>query len=1107
MRKQSRWVDALIGLILALFVAGSYFYRQSFLEGLELKAYDMRAQLRGNIDPAQEIVIVAIDDDSIARLGRWPWPRTRIAEGLQRLREASPRVIGLDILYTESALDPGMLEVETLRLKYQELVAARKLVDKGAGFETEFASASARLDTDAHLLAAIRDCGNVVLPIFFQEIGSVTGGRPPPLAPAVSSYTASVRVMRDALPMVGSERLSVSTLPYVEAAAGLGHVNVIPDLDGIVRRETPAIQYGNQVFPSYALALVARYLNLRPDEIQIVPGQSVQIGNTRIPLDEQSMLVTFNGDERSFRYYSFHEILDPKFSTEVFRDRLVIVGPSAVGVGTLYATPLSRALPSVEFVANVAENILHRRFIQRPAWAWQAELGALALFGLFIMFFLPRLKALGGATVTTVFLLGLLGAGAYFFKERAEWLKVTYPAFLLVAGYLVIVTQRLFFTEKGKEFVEASQIETNKMLGLSFQGQGMFDLAFEKFRLCPLDDNMAETLYNLGLDFERKRQYAKAVSVYQHIATQHPKYKDIQDKVKTLQAAAEGAVFGGVGAKAAEGTVLVTGGASVPTLGRYEIQKELGRGAMGIVYLGKDPKINRQVAIKTLMLEEGSSPAETKEIRERFFREAESAGTLNHPGIVRIFDAGEDQEVCYIAMELLDGHDLTRFIRKENLLLLPVAVDYAARVAEALDYAHAQGIVHRDIKPANIMLLKDGAIRVTDFGIARITASSKTASGTVMGTPSYMSPEQVAGKKVDGRADLFSLGVALFELTTGEKPFKGGEGIGTLLFQIANDPEPDPQSINPKMPAALKTIIHKALAKNPDKRYQKGGQMAADLRALLEKLKSGQPVDEPAAASAAEPEQPEPEAAVPVEPAVPVEAAVLVEATAPAEPTPSAEAAVLVEATAPVEATPLVGGIGWAVEPGPAAVEFTAELTAPVEPIAQDDPVAEAQAGGFTAEEVAGTLILDPGMVPPEETGNGAPCEAPEIPVAVEFQPADPFEAGFTPEQVAQSLAPEVEPTQSVEPEPVFAAPSFDTEATIRIVESILPQAAPGSVKPEEMTNPNLADEIRKFKEAQVRFESAVSPEGAPSVSQRAVPIEPPDPDGTMQLTDPSTPV
>ena len=392
-------------------------------------------------------------------------------------------------------------------------------------------------------------------------------------------------------------------------------------------------------------------------------------------------------------------------------------------------------------------------------------------------------------------------------------------------------------TEKGKELVEASAIETNKMLGLSFQGQGMLDLALEKLRLCPLDEAMKEILYNLALDFERKRQFAKAASVLDLIAKKDPKYKDIQSKMTVLKSAASGAVLKSPIGSKKEGTVVIAAGAAKPTLGRYEIQKELGRGAMGIVYLGKDPKINRWVAIKTMSLGEEADPQSVKEIKERFFREAEAAGKLNHPNIIRIFDAGEEDDVAYIAMEFLEGQSLAAYTEKGHLIPLKSAMEYVATVADALAYAHQQGVVHRDIKPANIMILKDGSLRVADFGIARVMTSSKTATGTVMGTPAYMSPEQVAGKKVDGRSDIFSLSVVLFELLTGEKPFKGGDGIGALLFQIANDPHPDPLSIVPSLPPSVSAILNRGLAKNPETRYQSAAELARDIRACYGVLK------------------------------------------------------------------------------------------------------------------------------------------------------------------------------------------------------------------------------------------------------------------------------
>jgi eukaryotic-like serine/threonine-protein kinase len=833
--KSSGVYDALIGFFLTAIVAAGYIL-PGFLpvfEGLELKAFDRRSKLRQSLDPAQEIAIVAVDDASIAAVGRWPWPRSRVAGLIDKLAGAGPRVIGLDIVYSENEQNMGLVELEALQREYDALVASRKVVDKSGEFKLLVTSAAVRLDSDAKLKASLEQARNVVLPLFFAN-APVIGAKPEPLPPSISSWSvsAAVSVDSDLAPREGVKAVFPIEI-FAAPSAGVGHVNVDPDFDGVVRRESPVVRYASSYVPSFALQLVLAYSGLKPTDAQLVPGHHIRIGGKEIPLDADSqMLTTFNGPDQTFRYYSFQDVMSDRVSPDAFKDRIVLVGLTATAVGTLYVTPVAHNFPAVEMVANVIENILHEKFLVRPPWAAQLEWSLIAVVALFIMLGLPRLRALWGFLVSALLLGGLVGAGTYLFIN-GQWVKIAYPASLLSLGYLVIVSKRFFVTEKGKELVEASAIETNKMLGLSFQGQGMLDMAFEKFRLCPLDPNLKDTLYNLSLDFERKRQFAKAASVLDHIAAKDPKYKDVVEKAAKLKQASEGAVFGGIGGAKKEGTVMITGGAAKPTLGRYEIEKELGRGAMGIVYLGKDPKINRQVAIKTMMLEEGSDSAEAKAVKERFFREAESAGTLNHPNIVRIFDAGEEQDIAYIAMELLDGHEFTQYTAKGALLPIDKVVDHVATVAEALDYAHDKGIVHRDIKPANIMMLKDGTIRVADFGIARITTSSKTATGTVMGTPSYMSPEQVAGKKVDGRSDLFSLTVTLYELLVGEKPFKGGEGIGTLLFQIANDPHPDPRALRADLPAGLVPVINKGLAKNPDERYPRGAALAAALRAAL----------------------------------------------------------------------------------------------------------------------------------------------------------------------------------------------------------------------------------------------------------------------------------
>ena len=267
-------------------------------------------------------------------------------------------------------------------------------------------------------------------------------------------------------------------------------------------------------------------------------------------------------------------------------------------------------------------------------------------------------------------------------------------------------------------------------------------------------------------------------------------------------------------------------------LGRYRIDRELGRGAMGMVYLGHDPQLGRQVAIKTMALAREFEGVELVEARARFFREAEMAGRLQHRDIVTIYDAGEDQELAYIAMEFVKGRDLLQHTLPGRLLPVPDVLHTVARVAQALAYAHSQGVVHRDIKPANVMIdPASDTVKVTDFGIARITDASRTRTGMVLGTPSFMSPEQMAGRRVDGRSDLYSLGVMLFQLLTGSLPH-ASESMATLMYQIANQPAPDVRSLRPGLPEPLANIVALALEKRPEVRYADGKALAADLLAV-----------------------------------------------------------------------------------------------------------------------------------------------------------------------------------------------------------------------------------------------------------------------------------
>jgi serine/threonine-protein kinase len=279
-------------------------------------------------------------------------------------------------------------------------------------------------------------------------------------------------------------------------------------------------------------------------------------------------------------------------------------------------------------------------------------------------------------------------------------------------------------------------------------------------------------------------------------------------------------------------------------IGRYKILGELGRGAMGIVYRAQDPALDRVVALKTIILADDAEGRE--EYQKRFFLEAKAAGKLTHPSIVTTYDFGEQDGVAYLAMELLEGTDL-RTRLKEGALPPAEAVEVARQVAEGLGFAHERGIVHRDVKPGNIMLLERGRAKIMDFGLARMRAADhKTVTGMVLGTPKYMSPEQVAGSPVDQRSDLFSLGIVLYEMLTGSRLF-GAEDMTQIMHNVTYQEHEPPTRLKPELPAMLDFVVARALKKDPASRYQDAAELAADLSTCFTELRArgASPAGEP----------------------------------------------------------------------------------------------------------------------------------------------------------------------------------------------------------------------------------------------------------------------
>jgi serine/threonine-protein kinase len=341
-----------------------------------------------------------------------------------------------------------------------------------------------------------------------------------------------------------------------------------------------------------------------------------------------------------------------------------------------------------------------------------------------------------------------------------------------------------------------------------------------------------ETCDLIAAAFEAEQRFDAARDVYEHMADIDPDWRDVRQRLSRARGKAQVRAVESWGS--VEARPAAHGGLSM--LGKYVLDKQLGQGAMGAVYLAHDPVSGQHVAIKTMALAREFSGDDLADARNRFLREADMAGRLQHPDIVQILDAGETDGLAWIAMELIDGADLGQHTQPGRLLPLPVVLRAIARVADALAYAHTRGVTHRDIKPENIMLdMPREGVKVMDFGVARLADASRTRTGVILGTPTYMSPEQLSGQHVDGRTDLYSLGVTLFQLLTGRLPCEA-DSLGALMRAIARETPPNVCELRPELPPALGDVVALALQKHPATRYSSGEQMAEDLRAVLKML-------------------------------------------------------------------------------------------------------------------------------------------------------------------------------------------------------------------------------------------------------------------------------
>ena len=862
----------------------------------DLALFDFWQSLRGTGRPSPQVVIVAVDEKSIARLGPPAWPRSEFVPLVGRLAKAGARVIGFDFTF-------GALDREA---------ANNKL-----------------------LAEAMKKAGNVVFGYEFTGVGDPSPPGTPPSQ--VMQANALGRFASVAIPPAPS---LIEPEPALAAAAvALGHVRTVVGEDGRMRVLPLVIQHGDKAYPSLALQLARVYTGTPLQDVELKNGV-LTLGAVDIPVSGSGeVLLNWPGaGERAFPQHSFLDVVRGDVPDEAFRGKVVLIAGTASGLDDR-DFPFAVAAPGVLIYATFLDNVFRADFVQAPLWAWLLEWGLFFAACLLGVWLLPRLSSPRLLAGVPVLALVLVGGAGFLLVQRGVWIKVVYPCLALLVPLGLVVVRRLTESEKETRDVAAENLENQKLLGLSFQEKGMLDMALATFGKLPFTQDMKLVFVNLGLDYENRGLRDKAYLVYKKVFDVDPSFEDVARRMERLgQAGASmfgvptvqesrtpspmsagsgssplahlvgtplpgaesptvvepdtlvapwpsgtpgpgvgaaragtlsddehelptragparspalppsplpptqigsGAGGAGSGVRSGAGSGGASGGSvSTPLpgssvvpgvrFGRYEVERHLGRGGMGDVYLVRDTVINRRAALKTIRPDTNLSAKETIEMRQRFYREAQTAGALTHANIVTIFDVGEDLGMSYLVMELVEGETLAQWMKRQRFTVAQIKhVIYHAGMG--LDFAHASGVVHRDVKPDNIMLSNAGLVKVMDFGIARIVESSLTKTGSVIGTPAYMSPEQVHGHKVDGRTDIFSLGVILYELLTGKKPFTG-ETVSALMFAIVKADPTQPSSIDAKVSAAWDVVLQKALAKNRDERYVSAKEFAQAVR-------------------------------------------------------------------------------------------------------------------------------------------------------------------------------------------------------------------------------------------------------------------------------------
>lgn len=814
----------LIGIAAVIAVWVTYLHSMQYFEQNMLQWF---SRFIPSKELTSSVAVIAIDDKSIKSIGKWPWNYHTLADLIRKLNGNDLKSIGL------------LLPLEHSENYFHSLNTEQLLRNKKQPGYAQTLKILKQLDYDASLGQALKDKGNVVLPVFYELPNGLEKNIPPALSDfaqlkplPLDEYPKTAWIAR--LPWLFASyqpQITIKSKPqelFVNQVKSLGLLYGNADFagDGGVL----AYQINDKIYPTLITQMAVQIEGGAP---QVLPGYGVKINNNDIATDSSFRVFpkpSFNNSGTlKVPLISAEDILQNNNSKKLLKGfQAVIVGFTAQQNNAKFKVYGDIETNHAIWTAYGLNALINDQLLKQSYWSLGVQRLLIIVFAIYLLLLPAKLRGWMGFAITTLVVVIAINACLLLLSVFNIAQPLVIPAiFVLLGHFLLTVHHKISSTFKSLQLEAANAY---RELGANLQAQGRLDEAFNYMRKSSMDKKLIECLYNLGLEFERRRQFNQAVAVYDYIAEKDANYRDIQERrVRHQTQSNRNLLTASINPHTA---TLVVDHPNVeqPVLGRYQIERILGQGAMGTVYLGVDPKISRTVAIKTLPLSDEFDGKQVEEVRRRFFREAETAGRLNHPNIVTIFDVGEEHDLAYIAMDYIVGEGLDCYGHSDALLSIDEVFNIGITVAEALDYAHQQNVVHRDIKPGNIMYdIETGNLKITDFGIACLTDNTRTRTGTVLGSPSYMSPEQLSGEQVDGRSDIYSLGITLYQLFTGVLPFMA-DSMASLAYMIANTKPKGIRKIRPELPACLTRVINKAIEKDPEKRYQTGGALADALR-------------------------------------------------------------------------------------------------------------------------------------------------------------------------------------------------------------------------------------------------------------------------------------